>query len=153
MTMPLRRVESGQNARRNLHRPGFQRLSDFGPSDLATHFALPKLPLYGRVSAVFTLMPASSQPRAESLGCFATTHWSVVLQAVAGDSRTAHRALSQLCQTYWSPINTYIRCRGYSPADADDLTQQFFGRFLEKQQYRAANPQRGRFRSFLLTYL
>jgi hypothetical protein len=97
-------------------------------------------------------MPASSQPRAESPGWFATKHWFVVLQAAGGDSRAAHRALSQLCQTYWSPINTYIRCRGFSPADADDLTQQFFARFLEKQQYRAARSAT-RTVSFLLADL
>ncbi len=96
-------------------------------------------------------MAAGSQPRQESPGWFATTHWSVVLQAREGDSPAAARALAQLCQTYWGPINAYIRGRGHPSADAEDLTQQFFARFLEKEHYRLADRERGRFRSFLLT--
>src|SRR5215470_17348014 len=95
-----------------------------------------------------TAMSASSQESSRSPGWFATTRWSVVLQARDANSTAAEEALSQLCRTYWAPINVYIRDRGYRPADADDLTQQFFARLLEKQQYRAANPERGRFRSF-----
>src|SRR5262249_55934868 len=101
--------------------------------------------------AAFTPMPVSSHQESGARGWFTTTHWSVVLQARDGDSTAAHQALGRLCQTYWGPINGYIRGRGYSPADADDLTQQFFARFLERQQYRSADQQRGRFRSFLLT--
>jgi DNA-directed RNA polymerase specialized sigma24 family protein len=101
----------------------------------------------------FSPMPFSSDLRPESPAWFATTHWSVVLQAQDGDSIAADQALSQLCQTYWAPINSYIRGRGYGWADADDLTQEFFARFLQKQQYRAVDHQRGRFRSFLLACL
>src|SRR5215831_7776457 len=74
---------------------------------------------------------------------FATTHWSVVLNAANGESSCALQALSTLCQTYWLPIHSYIRSRGYVPADADDLTQEFLARFLEKQQYRTADRERG----------
>ncbi len=98
-------------------------------------------------------MPGRSHQEPGVRGWFNTTHWSVVLQARDCDSTAAAQALGQLCQTYWGPINSYIRSRGYPPADADDLTQQFFARFLEKQQYRSAAHQRGRFRSFLLAYL
>lgn len=65
--------------------------------------------------------------------------------------QAASAALGKLCQTYWGPVNVYIRQRGHSPADADDLTQQFFARFLAKGLYRLADPERGRFRTFLLT--
>src|ERR1041385_1860776 len=100
-------------------------------------------------------MPLSdaAQQKCTAPGWFATTHWSVILNAAHGDSPSALQALSTLCQTYWSPIHSYIRSRGYASADADDLTQEFFMRFLEKQQYRAADRERGRFRSFVLACL
>jgi len=82
---------------------------------------------------------------------FVTTHWSVVLNAKAEDSVLATEALGQLCRTYWQPVHNYVRSRGQNPADAEDLTQQFFARFLEKQHYRLADRQRGKFRTFLLT--
>lgn len=84
---------------------------------------------------------------------FATTHWTVVLAAGGDGSAAAELALAQLCRTYWPPVHAYVRRWGYSPADADDLTQQFFMRFIEKKQYRSANPTLGRFRYYLLTSL
>jgi RNA polymerase sigma-70 factor (ECF subfamily) len=98
-------------------------------------------------------MQPSSEARSVAAAWFATTRWTLVLQAQEGDSPAADQALSQLCQSYWRPINSYVRSVGYAAADADDLTQEFFARFLEKQQYRAADHQRGRFRSFLLACL
>jgi DNA-directed RNA polymerase specialized sigma24 family protein len=81
---------------------------------------------------------------------FATTHWSVVLGADrSGDSRAA-RALERLCCDYWPPLYAHARCRGYSPEDAQDLTQEFFHRLLEKHWLREADQRRGRFRCFLL---
>ena len=62
-----------------------------------------------------------------------------------------HEALSQLCELYWPPLYSYARRHGYSVEEAQDLTQAFFARFLEKRDVQAADPQRGRFRSFLLT--
>src|SRR6266496_402060 len=85
--------------------------------------------------------------------CFTTTHWSVVLQAAGGSAPGAQEALEQLCRTYWYPLYAYVRRQGHSPEDAQDLTQEFFARFLEKQIFRQARPERGRFRSFLLTSL
>jgi RNA polymerase sigma-70 factor (ECF subfamily) len=84
---------------------------------------------------------------------FATTHWSVVLRAGAGDSPQAAEALEQLCRTYWYPLYAYVRRRGYSPEDAQDLTQEFFARLLAKHWVGMADPERGRFRSFLLAAL
>lgn len=66
---------------------------------------------------------------------------------------TAHAALSQLCQTYWPPLYTFVRSRGYSVHDAQDLTQSFFAFLIEKKIYARADRQKGRFRSFLLASL
>ena len=88
---------------------------------------------------------------AASPGWFTTTHWTVILNARAEDTALASEALGQLCRVYWAPINAYFRRRGQNPVDADDLTQQFFARFLEKQYYKLAKRERGRFRTFLLT--
>lgn len=82
---------------------------------------------------------------------FATTHWSVVLAAGRSDIPQAQDALEKLCQIYWYPLYAYVRRRGYSPADAEDLTQQFFAWLLERDWLGRADQQRGRFRSFLLT--
>ena len=90
-----------------------------------------------------------SEPQAHG-GVFATTHWSVVLAAGEQQSPQAAEALEKLCRTYWYPLYVYVRRRGYSPQDAQDLTQQFFALFLEKEYFRRANPERGKFRTFLL---
>jgi RNA polymerase sigma-70 factor (ECF subfamily) len=96
----------------------------------------------------------ASDSEAQAHGAvFATTHWSVVLQAGAGDSPQAAEALEQLCRTYWYPLYAYVRRRGYRPEDAQDLTQEFFARLLAKQWVGMADPERGRFRSFLLAAL
>jgi RNA polymerase sigma factor (sigma-70 family) len=84
---------------------------------------------------------------------FATTHWSVVLKASASDTTRAGEALARLCQTYWYPLYVYVRRRGVSAHDAEDLTQAFFLHLLEKQSLANANPDRGRFRSFILAAL
>ena len=85
-------------------------------------------------------------------GIFATTHWSVVLTARDGDvpSGSAAEALEQLCRVYWPPIYAFIRRRGHSPHDAEDLTQGFFAVFLEKNNLVRVGPEKGRFRAFLL---
>ena len=82
---------------------------------------------------------------------FATTRWSVVLAAGADHSAQAERALAELCEDYWYPLYAYVRRRGHDADDARDLTQAFFARLLEKHGLTAADPARGRFRSFLLT--
>jgi RNA polymerase sigma-70 factor (ECF subfamily) len=75
----------------------------------------------------------------------------VVLAAGRGNVPQAREALETLCQTYWYPLYVYVRRRGYSPADAEDLTQEFFAWLLERDWLGVADQQRGRFRSFLLT--
>jgi RNA polymerase sigma-70 factor (ECF subfamily) len=84
---------------------------------------------------------------------FVPTRWSVVLAAGQHASPQAEDALAQLCQTYWSPLYAYVRHQGYSPHDAQDLTQEFFARLLKKQYLARIEREGGRFRSFLLTAL
>ncbi len=83
-------------------------------------------------------------------GYFATTHWTVVLGVGDSDTTQTRAALEKLCHTYWYPLYAYVRRCGYSPEDAQDLTQEFFARLLERKWVERADPQRGRFRSFLL---
>ncbi len=82
-----------------------------------------------------------------------TTHWSVVLQAGGGDSPTARAALEQLCGTYWYPLYAHVRRRGHGPHDAPDLTQEFFAVLLRRNSLASVGPDKGRFRTFLLTSL
>jgi RNA polymerase sigma factor (sigma-70 family) len=81
---------------------------------------------------------------------FDTTHWSVVLKAAAGDTTGCRDALAKLCETYWYPVYAFVRRSGASAQDAEDLTQAYFTRFLEKRFLDDVHPERGRFRSFLL---
>jgi len=80
---------------------------------------------------------------------FATTHWSVVL-AAQGESREAKAALEKLCQTYWWPLYGFVRREGYKPEEAQDLTQAFFARLLERRDLETVRQERGRLRSYLL---
>lgn len=84
---------------------------------------------------------------------FQTTHWSLVQRAVAGGDPLASPALAELCECYWYPIYAFIRRRGHSVEDAEDLTQSFFARLLSKDILAAADPEKGKLRTFLLTCL
>jgi RNA polymerase sigma-70 factor (ECF subfamily) len=84
---------------------------------------------------------------------FVTTHWSVVLSAQDRHCPRSGDALESLCRTYWYPLYSYARRAGHSPPDAEDLTQGFFARLLEKDYLRAAARDKGRFRTFLLVAL
>lgn len=81
---------------------------------------------------------------------FATTHWSVVLAAARSDTPRARDALGRLYQTYAYALYVYVRRRGHSPPDAQDLVQDFFARLLEHNWLDRADQEKGRFRSFLL---
>jgi RNA polymerase sigma-70 factor (ECF subfamily) len=83
-------------------------------------------------------------------GRFATTHWSIVL--AAGDRTSPHsrEALAALCTAYWYPLYAYVRHQGYPKDQAEDLTQEFFARLLEKDFLRSVDPAKGRFRAFLM---
>jgi RNA polymerase sigma-70 factor (ECF subfamily) len=86
-------------------------------------------------------------------GLFATTHWSIVLAAGHDSTPEARVALENLCRVYWYPLYAFVRRSGCGPDEAEDLTQEFFARLLEKQWLSEADPARGRFRSFLLAAL
>lgn len=84
---------------------------------------------------------------------FQTTHWSVVLAAGQEDSPQRTEALEMLCRTCWYPLYAHIRQRGHKPEDAQDLTQEFLARLLDKNWLADVSPHKGRFRSFLLMAL
>ncbi len=81
---------------------------------------------------------------------FMTTHWSMVIAAQGSDSAPAGKALASLCELYWYPLYAFVRRRGHSSHDAQDLTQAFFEKLLEKNYIGDVNRDKGRFRSFLL---
>ena len=96
----------------------------------------------------------SSAESPKALTHFITTRWSLIRQRYSsGASGEVDPGLAQLCQIYWRPIFTFIFRRGYSPADAQDLTQDFFLMIMEGNLLQSADPKRGRFRSLLLKSL
>ena len=86
-------------------------------------------------------------------GLFTTTHWSVIVAAGEENSPTSEAALEKLCRIYWSPLYAYVRRRQFSPEDSQDLTQEFFTRFLAGNYLRNVQQNRGKFRSYLLKAL
>ena len=84
---------------------------------------------------------------------FLTTHWSVVLSAREKQSPQSAAALETLCRTYWYPLYAFLRRQGRPPHDAQDLTQAFFARLLEKDYLQAVAREKGKFRTFLLVAL
>jgi len=90
-------------------------------------------------------LPGSSQ--------FPTTRWTLVVAARDPGRKEARSALVSLCERYWYPLYAYLRRRGYPADQAQDLTQEFFMRVLEGRYLDRADPEKGRFRSFLLTSL
>jgi len=83
---------------------------------------------------------------------FNTTHWSLVTAAQSDEASQsiARQALEELCRDYWFPLYAFVRSRGYSAADAQDLTQSFFACFIETEGFASADRERGRFRTYLL---
>lgn len=102
---------------------------------------------------LFLIMDSPAPADRASPELFATTRWSLVLDAGAGHSADSSAALEELCRAYWTPIYAYLCRTGTSPESAKDLTQQFFATLLEKKWLARVDRDRGRFRSFLLTYL
>jgi RNA polymerase sigma-70 factor (ECF subfamily) len=86
---------------------------------------------------------------------FPSTHWSVVLKAgrSQAEPEIAQAALTELCQIYWAPLYSFVRSRGYTVHDAQDLTQSFFAYLLGHKIYAGVDRQKGKFRSFLLACL
>lgn len=83
-------------------------------------------------------------------GRFTTTHWSLVLAAAGCEDACGREALARLCQVYWYPLYAFVRRQGHDPHDAQDLTQEFFVRLLEKDYLGDVDRSKGKFRSFLL---
>ncbi len=115
-------------------------------------------PARGARFGAVTTAARDSSPGTTSTGiapsrqpAFVTTHWSVVLSAGEKDSPQWSAALEKLCRSYWYPLYAYVRRRGHSPEDAQDLTQEFFARLLARNWIGRADPHKGRFRTFLLT--
>ncbi len=84
---------------------------------------------------------------------FPTTRWTLVVAAADPQRKEARSALASLCESYWYPLYAYVRRRGHLPDQAQDLTQEFFIRVLEGRYLDRADPERGRFRAFILTSL
>lgn len=101
-------------------------------------------------ASLSTIGPASTGE--DSAVGFATTHWSLVLEAQGGTS-AAREALEKLCRTYWRPLYAFVRQQGYKHEEAEDLTQGFFAVLLERRGLDALRKERGRLRSFLLVSL
>jgi RNA polymerase sigma factor (sigma-70 family) len=93
----------------------------------------------------FHPLPGSSQ--------FPTTRWTLVVAAGDPRPKEARSALVSLCENYWYPLYAYLRRRGHTADEAQDLTQEFFVRVLEGRYLDRADPEKGRFRSFILTSL
>ena len=93
------------------------------------------------------------EQRTEKTQWFTTTHWSVVLSAGRSDSPHAADALEKLCRAYWNPLYAYVRRQGEDEQSAQDLTQGFFERFLEKNYLAQVQREKGKFRCFLLASL
>jgi RNA polymerase sigma-70 factor (ECF subfamily) len=98
-------------------------------------------------------MITDGQSFAASGAQFTSTRWSVVLSAREASGDAGRKALEKLCSSYWPAIYSFLRRKGHSPEDAKDLTQDFFAMLLRRDTFGAADPQRGRFRSFLLECL
>jgi RNA polymerase sigma factor (sigma-70 family) len=90
-------------------------------------------------------------PPTQGAANFHTTHWTVVLSAAQSQESGAASALSELLRLYWYPLYIFARRCGHSPDDAQDHTQSFFLRLIERRTLIRANPLKGKFRSFLLT--
>jgi DNA-directed RNA polymerase specialized sigma24 family protein len=97
--------------------------------------------------------PPASSTTGGRLDVFATTHWTVVIAAGRSGSPDAEAALEQLCRTYWYPLYVFVRRQTSTREDAEDLTQAFFARFLEKNYLENLTSQKGKFRAFLLASL
>src|SRR5580658_6005560 len=96
---------------------------------------------------------AAQMDRSFQSSSFPTTLWTVVLHAGRDEPAQAQAALARLCQGYWYPLYSFVRRRGYSSHDAQDLTQAFFAQLLERRGLERVDPELGRFRTFLLASL
>ncbi|MBC8095985.1 MAG: sigma-70 family RNA polymerase sigma factor [Akkermansiaceae bacterium] len=94
-----------------------------------------------------------AEPQKDCRGVFATTHWSVVLTAGPNDNTAASTAWESLAKCYWYPVYAHVRRRVSCPHEAQDLVQEFFATLLRRESLASVGPEKGRFRTFLLTSL
>jgi DNA-directed RNA polymerase specialized sigma24 family protein len=99
-----------------------------------------------------TSLAAPAENGQDDAAAFATTHWSLVLEAQS-QSPAAREALEKICRTYWRPIYSFLRRQGYAPEEAEDLTQGFFALILERRDLDSVRKEKGRLRSYLLASL
>ena len=97
--------------------------------------------------------PTSSDSTTRPAGHFESTLWTVVLQAGSTETTQSRAALEHLCRAYWHPLYCYVRRRGHSIYDAQDLVQGFFADLIEHNPFQRLSPDQGRFRAFLLAAL
>jgi RNA polymerase sigma-70 factor (ECF subfamily) len=95
-------------------------------------------------------MSGAASPELSKRGRFPTTRWSLIVSSRQRPTDLSREALANLCGAYWYPLYAYVRCHGESAENAQDLTQGFFSRLLEKDYLNDFDPERGRFRTFLL---
>lgn len=105
------------------------------------------------VDGKYSISPVGGTSHEGGRQDFTTTHWSVVVAGGQGNDSEAAVALEELCARYWYPVYAFIRRRGHSAHDAEDLTQAFFADLLDRKVLGRAHKERGRFRSFLLACL
>src|SRR5205814_2580274 len=117
--------------------------------DFSATFYFNRRVLAGNRMALWNGVRVSAQNGAVA---FTTTQWSVVLDA-QGESPSAQEALEKLCRTYWWPLYGFVRRQGYSPEEAQDLTQSFFAQLLERRDLDVVRREKGRLRSYLLVSL
>ena len=82
---------------------------------------------------------------------FPQTRWTLIAKSSDVDGQTRTKALTELCELYWPPVYAFVRSRGQSPHDAEDLVQGFFARLLERSDFACVDESRGRLRTFLLS--
>jgi RNA polymerase sigma-70 factor (ECF subfamily) len=104
-------------------------------------------------SLEYDIRMSSGTSSSDASRVFPNTRWSVVLAARQSFSPESATALEAICRSYWHPLYAYIRRTGQSPTDAQDLTQEFFRRLLEKRWLDSADPQKGKLRTFLIVAL
>jgi RNA polymerase sigma-70 factor (ECF subfamily) len=131
----------GVHSRREAVQKFFQRCLETSCRDCG-------FPQYTRIPSKTPTLSKNESPPPPIL---ATTRWSVALSAGHDETTDGRTALEHLCLTYGYPIYAYVRRRGNSPEDAQDLTQEFFARLLKGNWVRRVHPQKGKFRSFLLS--
>lgn len=111
------------------------------------------VPVVNRIAESYNAAVAQNDSSLSGNSQFMTTHWSVVLAAGQQGTADAQAALAKLCEIYWYPLYSYIRRQNYGIQDAQDLTQEFFFRFLQKDYLNTVSPDKGRFRAYVLTAL